>query len=231
MLANEIASAVRSALVEPVAGFFTDNELLSWLKRAENDYANRTRVLDDKAFTSTIAGVNEYPLPANCLSVRGVLINTGSSAPDWRRMVPSNLEKSMQEVPNFPSLDSDQRGDPRRYLVWGRTLFIFPTPKESGSSNIMMFYKSKPIPQLTLNDPINVDDTLAEGIIAYILWKAHEKENEGDKAEVQRQIYELYVKQGLRWAKKQSGDQRYKLDIASSTPFEGPFDGRFNPLI
>lgn len=233
MLASDIIANVRSTLVEPVAGFWTDAELLNWLKRAENDYVNKTRILDDKEFTSTIAGVNEYPLPSNCLSVRGILLNdnNGIGDPNWIRLSPTNLEKSMQEFPNFTSVASNQQGSPRRYLVWGRSLYLFPTPDAAGSSNIMMFFKAKPIPQNTINDPLNIDDSLADGVIAFILWKAYEKENEPEKAEIQRQIYELYVKQGLRWAKRQSGDQRYKLDISSPIPFEGPFDNRYNPLI
>lgn len=232
MLASDVIANVRSTLVEPVAGFWTDTELLNWIKRAENDYVNKTRVLDGKQFTSTLPGVSEYPLPSNCLSVRGVMLNdtTDQNSPNWIRLAPTNLEKSMQEFPNFTSVASGHQGSPRRYLVWGRSLYLFPAPDVTGNSNIMLFFKAKPIPQISTASPLNVDDTLAEGVIAYVLWKAYEKENEPEKAEIQRQIYELYVKQGLRWAKRQSGDQRYRLDISSPIPFEGPFDDRYNPL-
>jgi hypothetical protein len=232
MQASELITQIRSELVEPIAGFWTDAELLGWINRAEADFVNRTRILDDRDYTSTIQGVTEYPLPSNCLSIRGVMYNRAlaTETPDWTRLVPSNLEKTMQQTPNFPNLDVNAQNDPGAYMVWGRTLIVFPTPKRTQSDNIILYYKAKPIPLAYVTDQINLDDSLREAIIAYVLWKALKKGQEDEKAIEQAQIYEVYVKQGLRWTKKQSGDQRYRIDIVSPTPFEGPFDSRFNPL-
>lgn len=232
MQAQELITSIRSELVEPVAGFWTDVELLSWINRAESDFVNRTRILDDRDYTSTIAGVTEYPLPSNCLSIRGVMFNRAAvgDTPDWVRLMPSNLEKTMQQTPNFPSLDTSTRTDPRAYMVWGRTLILQPAPDVDKSDSIIMYYKAKPIPLAYVTDQINLDDSLQEAIIAYVLWKAWKKGNEDEKALEQATIYEAYIRQGLRWVKKQSGDQRYRIDISSPTPFEGPFDSRYNPL-
>jgi hypothetical protein len=232
MIASEIISDVRLALVEPVAGFWTDAELLGWINRAESDFVNRTRILEDKDFTSTQLGVNQYPLPSNCLSVRAVMVNiaTAGQNANWVRIKPSNLEKFMQETPNFLAVETDQQNDPRAYMIWGRTFFLFPVPKVDGSSNVVLFYKAKPIPLTTVGQSLNLDDSLREAVIAFVLSKAWQKENEDEKKMEQAQIYEGYVRQGLRWQKKQSGDQRNRLDISSPTPFDGPYDTRYNPL-
>jgi hypothetical protein len=232
MQASELITSIRSELVEPIAGFWTDAELLGWINRAESDFVNRTRILDDKDSTSTIQGVTEYPLPSNCLSVRGVMYNRALATenPDWVRLSPSNLEKSMQQTPNFPNISSNNQAMPSSYIIWGRTMILYPTPDRTQSDNIILYYKAKPIPLAYVTDQINLDDSLREAIISYVLWKAWKKGQEDEKAIEQAQYYEMYVKHGLRWVKKQSGDQRYKLDISSPIPFEGPFDNRFNPL-
>lgn len=232
MQASELITQIRSELVEPIAGFWTETELLGWINRAESDFVNRTRILEDKDTTSTIQGITEYPLPSNCLSIRGVLYNelSSSNSPNWIRLIPTNLEKTMQQAPNFLSTDVNAQNIPRSYMVWGRSLIVYPTPNLTGSDNLVLYYKAKPIPLQYVTDQLNLDDSLREAVIAYVLWKAWQKGKEGDEADKQAMIYESYVKQGLRWVKKQSGDQRYRIDISSPTPFEGPFENRFNPL-
>lgn len=231
MLASELLTQIRSTLVEPVAGFWTDTELLGWLTRAEADYNNRTRILEDVDTSSTVQGINKYVLPSNCLSIRAVSYNDPSnSTPNWKRLVPSNLEKMYQQNPNFMDTSTASQGQPRAYMIWDRTLYIFPTPDSSGSGNLMLWYKSKPSPITATSSPLHLDDSLREALIAYVLWKAWEKERESDKADEQQQIYENYVKHGLRWQKKQSGDQRNRIDIVSPNAFEGPFGNTFNPL-
>lgn len=234
MTGQDIIDAVRSTLVEPVAGFWSDAEILAWVNRAELDFNNRTHILEGKSVTGTTEGVGEIPLPSNCLSVRLVLYNnanTGSGAtPNWVRVYPSNLEKFGQQTPNFLNTTTGAIGAPRSYAIWGRNLVLYPPPDNTTDSNITMYYKAKPIPVSLAASSLNLDDSFKDGLIAYVLWKAYEKEQEVDKSLAQQQIYETYVRHGLRWQKKQSGDQRNRIDISSPTPFEGPFDGRFNPI-
>lgn len=242
MTTVEMLSQIRSELVEPVQGFWTDEELLLWLNRAQIDFTNKTRILEDKEMTSTEGGVGVYPLPSNCLSVRAIFINlaqpTESSptpAPNWQRLIPTNLEKNAQQAPNFTSTDSSQTGDPSSYMIWGRDLYLFPVPRTVTSPNIqptenlLMFFKAKPLDITTSNQP-TIDDSLQDGLIAYVLWKAYAKEKEKESAAEQFTLYQSYINQGRSWVKKQSGDQKYKIDIQSPTPFNGPFDNRFNPL-
>lgn len=232
MTTQDMIDQIRSALVEPVAGFWSDDEILLWINRSVSDFANRTRILEDKDYTSTQAGVPEYALPANCLSVKAVFINTatiGQSA-SWRRVRPTNLEKMAQETPNFLSNDSNTNSSPLTYSIWGRTLILNPTPAEDGSDNIAMFYKAKPISILNASQQVDLDDSLHEAVIAYVLWRAYEKEKEYEQATWQREIYEGYIKHGLRWQKKQSGDQRYRLDIDSPISMDGYSNNEFNPL-
>lgn len=232
MTTADILAQIRSALVEPVEGFWTDEELIRWLNRGQLDFVNRTRVMEDKYQTSTENGVGVYPLPENCLSVHAIFINlatTGQTA-NWMRLVPSNLEKNAQQTPNFTANGSGQTGNPASYMIWNRQLYLFPIPNNDGSENLMMFFKSKPLDITASNQPLGLDDSLHEALIAYVLWRAFEKEKEFEQSQYHREIYEGYIRQGLRWAKKQSGDQKYKLDIESNIPFSGPFDNRFNPL-
>lgn len=229
MLASEIITDVRRELLETTGVFWSDTELLRHLNRAEMDFINRTRLLEDSAFLTTTPGIADYPLPDNWLSSKMVLFNTKENETDddsWRRLEPSSLEKMGQERPNFLNTTTDHRGTPLRYWIWNKRIYIWPAPDTSTAGDLYLFYKSKPTPLLATSSSINIDDSLAEGLNAYILWKAWTKAKETALAEEQKEIYANYVGEGRRWAKRRSGDQRHKVDIISAIPFdEGrPFD-------
>lgn len=223
MLASTIISDARRELLEYSAQlFWSDAELLRLLNRAETDYVNRTRILEDKAMMTLMQGRSDYPLPSNWISARLVMMkkvdSTGKA--HWTRIYPTNLEKVAQEHPDFIDETTDHQGQPQVYHIWANNIIFTPTPDALSECEVYLFYKSKPITIVNPStDSINIDDTLAEGLTAYVLWKAWSKEKETDLAEEQKRIYFDYVGEGRRWLKKKSGDQRYKIDIDSPSPF------------
>ena len=222
MQASEILTDVRRELLETNAGFWSDAELLRLLNRAEMDFVNRTRILEDQAFLTTTQGIYDYPLPDNWMSAKLVLINTKEDADDddaWRRVEPTNLEKMAQENVNFMRVDEDAQGTPSRYWIWNNRLHLNPPPDAMVSDNLYLFYKAKPIEITATTQSINIDESLSEALTAYILWKAWSKAKESTLAADQAQIYANYVGEGRRWAKRRSGDQRNKMDIISGVPF------------
>lgn len=226
MQAQEIITRVRQELVESVGAFWGDTELLNLLNKAERDFNNRTRLLETRATLDIIAGQSRYPLPANWLSARAIFYNDrqgDATNPDrWRRLRPSNLEKRAQENQNFLSTNTESRGVPHTYWIWGREIIIEPVPQFTGSADLVLFFKSKPRLILSATEQINTEDSLSDALEAYMLWKAWKKEKEPDLADEAREEYYSFVRQGLRFAKRQSGDQRHRLDIESADPISGP---------
>lgn len=234
MQASEIITRVRRQLVESSAAFWSDIELLDLINEAESDYNNKTRLLESKAFLSTVQGRLSYPVPSNWLSARALFYNEPESDGDpvWRRLFPTNLEKQAQERPNFQSTVSDNQDTPRRYFIWNKEIYLVPAPDTNGSSNVCMFFKSKPVKLQVATEELNFDDGLSYALEAYVLWKAWSKEKEQNLALEQKTLYDQYVREGRRWAKLQSGDQKYKLDIESPLSFTtgSRFITGFNPF-
>ena len=222
MTVQEAIDEIRQQLLEPVAGFWSDAELINHIKRAELDFSNKVRGFESMAFLSLQAGRPDYPLPSNWLSARAIFVNTKEtdSDPDsWKPLSPTNLERMKLESPNFMSGDSSTFGVPLQYWIWDRAIRFQPTPDANGTNNVVMFFKAKPTPVSQLTDSLTVDDSLCPGIVAYVLWKAWTKEKELEFANEQQQIYREYVAEGRRFVKKQSGDQVYRIDNISSEPF------------
>ena len=79
-------------------------------------------------------------------------------------------------------------------------------------------YEVNVLLKINVTDELNTDDSLADGIEAYVLWKAWTKEKEPELALAQAAIYASFIREGRRFVKKQTGDRRIGLDIDSPTP-------------
>jgi hypothetical protein len=221
MKGSDIITTVRRDLVEANAAFWGSQELLDLLNDAERDFNNKTRILEGISYSSTITGQPDYTLPSNWLNLDVLLFNNPKSDgnPQWSRIEPTTVEKQAQENPNFLSNEASAGSVPRKYYIWGQILYLTPTPVTDGNSNIAMFYKAKPIPLHSADDPINVDDSFKDTLVNYILWKCYKKEKEPVLAAQHQAEYVLGIREGRRWVKKKEQDMRYKLDLDSPRPF------------
>lgn len=232
MIAQTIITDARRELIEISASYWTDAEFLRHINRAELDFTNKTRILEDTAQLSLTQGRLDYPLPQNWVSAKAVffkIVDPTSGTFRWKRLYPTNLEKNSQQRPNFLSTEVDNQGTPNRYWIWNRSLWLDRSPDATNATTLLLFYKSKPIALTLVTQSINLDDSLSEAITAYILWKAWAKEQEADNAAEQKLEYDRYVAEGRKWVKKQSGDQRNRIDIDSPIPFDGSSNDN-NPL-
>lgn len=223
MTGTELVTDIRSELLEPVPGFWSNDELLLWINRAESDYVNRIRGLEATAFLSTVAGTNVYALPATVLSVVAIFYNDEQNGVDsWRPLEPTDLQRLSRERPNeFLSTETDKRGTPAQVARWNNSLYLIPTPIAAGTDNVKLFVKTKPTPLTTLADSLNVDDTLSGAIKSFVLWKAWTKEKEFEFAADQKAIYDGFVRDGLRWVKLQMLNKVHQIDVQSGTPYSG----------
>lgn len=232
MQIQEIITDVRSELVEANAGFWSESELLALANRAEKDFAQKTRCLEGKAFLSTVQGQQDYLLPANVLSMIDIFFNTPNTTTGvavWQKLDMISLDKESQLNQNFASGDPSLQGTPIRCFLWNKSIWFDPIPNVSASSNVLLFFKAKPIKMINITDSINIDDTLAEAIHEFVMWKALKKDQEFTAAVEHRDAYAEMVRQGLRWVKLQDLGNRKRLDLESPIGF-GATDSGFNPF-
>jgi hypothetical protein len=234
---NYIVADLRSEVTEPSPTFFSNTRMLTLINLAQNDYVRRTRVLQSFAFTSSIIGQRDYPMPNDWLGSEKVFYNRPSGNIDaWRPLDGTNIEKMAQESPNFLSSSPSLRGVPSKYYVIGKTLYIFAPPLEAGTNNIYLYYESMPIQLQTLDDSLAIDDSLYPGVRAHVLSKLWRQDNEDVKADRELAIYEKEVGNGFKWKNKRILDGRWSIDMPSFVPYSynsyssGAVNGLVNPL-
>lgn len=204
MTGADVISDVRNELLEPVPGFFSDAELLNWINRAELDYSNRVRGFEDTATLAVVAGQSEYVLPSNCLSVVSVFYNdTNGGRDSWRALEATDLQELSADPRFLTNQDMQTTDVPSKYVIWNRNLILTKTPGQSGQF-LKMYYKSKPVPLQNVTDSLNVDDTLAGAVRAYVLWHAWTKEKEFAFAQSNQAEYNNFIQEGRRWVKLQA---------------------------
>jgi hypothetical protein len=217
---QDIVNDVRAEVIEPSPTFFSNARMLALVNLAQKEYVRRTRCLQNFAWTSTVQGTAAYPMPQDWLGSECIFWNDmESGTSNWRRLNPTSLEKMAQESGNFLSTDSQMLGKPQKYYIVGSTLYLFPKPQTSGSNDIYMYYQSREIPLVSLNDPLSVDDSLAPGLRAYVLWKLWKQDQEDSLAEEQHDLFKEEIGLGIKWRNQRALDLKRKIDIESYQPY------------
>lgn len=234
---NQIVDDLRAEITEPSPAFFSQSRMLTLINLAQNEFVRRCRVLQSYAYTSSVQGQAAYPMPPDWLGSEKVFFNKPNNGINaWRPLNPTNIEKMGQESPNFLSSNVDTQGVPAKCYVIGKTLYVYPTPMANGTNDIFLFYESKPIQLLTLNDSLSIDDSLYPGVRAYVLWKLWKQDNEDTKAAEEKANYEIEVGRGFKWKNKRILDGRWAIDMPSFVPYSynsynsGAVNGQVNPL-
>lgn len=232
MLASEILDNVRSEILEVSASFWSNDELLRFLNRGLQHYINQTRMTESFAFLTTTPGERRYTLPSNALSVKIVMFKevNDDGVASWSTLVLSTLERIAFTFPNFLKTDTENRGVPSSVAVYDRILELNKSPEESNPSDLFIFYKSKPANVPNIGSHVPIDDVALEGIIQFMLWKAWMKEKELALAKEAKNEYEIEIRRGRRWVKKQMGMLRNRFDIVTGSSFTFGRSTGFNPL-
>lgn len=232
MLASEIIENVRSEILEVSANFWSEPELLRLLNRGLKKYVNETRMQESHAFLTTTPGIRRYVLPSTVLSIKLVMFKQVNDNGDisWKILTLSTIERIAREFPTFLDTSAVNRGTPAQAAVYDRYLEFDRAPSVSSDSDLFIFFKSKPADVPTSDSHIAIDDVATEGLIQFILWKAWMKEKELALAKDAKNEYDIEVRKGRRWVKKQMGMLRNRLDIESSYPFSTGRVRLYNPL-
>lgn len=220
MTAQELVTLLRTQVIEPNPAFFTSAALINLINAGQLNYVRRTRVLQNFATTSTVQGQADYPMPADWLGAEKVFYNNElGGVANWYPLTPTSVEKLSQESPNFLTGDTSAQGAPQQYYILNQTLFVYPRPDTGGTNNLYMFYESKPIAVASLTDELSIDDSLSDGLEAYVLWRMYAMDQETELAAEQKERYKEEIGEGRKWKKKRLLDGKWKIDIQSYMPF------------
>ena len=232
VLVSDLVLDVRSALLEPVAGFWSDAELLRWFNRAQEHFVGQTLVLEGVSYATVTAGQMDYPLPSTWLNARLILFNDQNSdgTANWKRLEPTNLEKIAQQNPNFLATDVASRGTPSEYWIWDKSIYIRACPDTTRSGALAMFFRRKPATLTSTASSIEIDDSLAGALTSFVLMKAWEKEKNTEAASKAELDYNDFIRKGHVWHKRKAADELHRFDVKTPYLYSRTSANPTNPL-
>jgi hypothetical protein len=170
---QDVANRVKRQFGDESGTQITDNDIISWVNAAQLDIVTKNRMLKGFASTVSIAGQDAYTLDAvPILDFRGVRY---AGYP----LEPTNFN-DVQELMRQTFIDNgipviDAR--PTLYYDWGNTLYLYPSPPNSGDV-IDVFYVARPTDISNLLDTLKLPDTYFESICQFVLQKAYELDDD-----------------------------------------------------
>lgn len=140
---------------------YSDAFLTSRLNAVQSDIAKKTRALQVRITTMTIAGQREYNFPADMIEpIRLAYLITTSTPPAYRKLEAVTMAGLDFETPNW---ENAPPGLPTRYYERGQIFGLHPRPSSVFVStfSIQIDYYATPRPMVVMTDlPFNADPTL-----------------------------------------------------------------------
>lgn len=199
MKLSDIIRQVQRLFGDESGAQITTNDIVDWANLAQLDIARKTEALADVVEINSVAGQRKYLLPENFLKLRRVSYDG--------RLLDA---VSMEEVDDTDRFSQEGgTGEPKVYFLWGREIFLHPTPSQNGVENIDLYYVRSPA-ELTvgeLNAIPELPPAYHEDIVRYCLARAKELDEEDDTAVHIMSEYELRL--------AQSKDEAWSPDIDS----------------
>jgi hypothetical protein len=137
----DLIADVRDRVQDQSAGTFQDAQITRWLNMALDDLSEVANYEAEPYTFSTVAGQNAYPIPADCLhgGIRRIVWTLPQSNPTPLTFIDRD---DYDEWVMSGALNSTQwpLGVPLMYTVWGKYVYILPTPQQNGFNDMTVYY-------------------------------------------------------------------------------------------
>lgn len=202
MKVKDLIKRIRKVLVEPSGAFWSDNTLFELIEKAELACAIEIKPFEDSSYLDLVRGIKSYTLPDNFIVANNVFINNklSNNKDNWIKLENTDITHISRDYTNFLDENEELFALPKTYFIWGNEIFLYPIPDKN--YRLFMLYKSKPRKLTSLEDDLNVDDTLIDLVESYVLWKAWAMEKEMDLANDAYDQYQSWILKLRKLTKK-----------------------------
>lgn len=180
--AADIATYVKRQFGDESGVQITDQDIYRWINAAQLQIVGKIAPIKGKATTNIISGTRTY-------SFVGLPIHQIESLHyDGNFLPPKSFAQAERDIIEYP--DNPDAGTPAFWYEWAGEVYLFPTPNQSVTDGLEIYYTKMPTTVVTGSDLLSVPDKFFEAISAWVLMKAYELDEEFDQANNQRQFFD-----------------------------------------
>lgn len=167
MLVSDIISRVRGSFGDTNSVELTDATIIRWINDAMREIVYQSELLQIKATTAPINGVNHYALPTDMLKTHSVKYQGNT-------LEFVSLEQAEELFPNKDDPANLVIGVPTHYWIWGNEIYLYPAPSINGTNEIICYYNRMPVEVTLTTETPEIPSIYHNRITEYCLAQAYE---------------------------------------------------------
>jgi hypothetical protein len=178
---GELLRAVQRGFGDESGVQLEDQDVVDFANQGLMDIVSENGVLKARSTTPSTIGQREYTFPESQIARVEYIHYAG-------RMLPNMpFQEAQTKLGDFDPLQ-ERTGTPQWWYSYGDTFWLWPTPTESAP--VELFYVRYPTPLTSdPNQPIGVPDKWFNPLVAYVLTRAYEMDQDWQAAQVKDEQY------------------------------------------
>lgn len=164
----------------------TDADIIRWINDGQRQIVLMNEgLLENRATSDSVAGQNEYSLPADILVLKHIQFKD-QGQDSYFNVKPLNLNDFNAYIDGWDGT-TFQRGTPTVYTVFAGKILFFPTPDTAQTAAIKVYYNRKPVVVVLTTDTPDLPELYHEALVKHCLTMAYQLDEDWDAAQLKVQ--------------------------------------------
>lgn len=193
MNVQEVADRVKRTFGDEAAVQVSDADIIRWINDAQLQITiDQSELLETVGTADIISGQADYTLPSDLDTLRSLMYNNFR----LRGLSFAQFNEYLDGFKATASQGGYGNGTPEVFMVYGSTVTLFPTPQQSLTGGLRIYYAKHPATVATLADSLGVPTRYHNSVVEFCLKQAYELDENPDmaaykKGEFQDQLMKL----------------------------------------
>ena len=205
MNVSDVASRVRRTFGDDAGVQILDDDIFRWVNDAQLSICTENEeLLETVATADIVANQAEYSMPSDLNTLRSLMYNNF-------RIRSLSMAEFNEYIDGWKAPVSGGGygpGKPEVFMVYGGTVTLFPTPNQSITGGLRIYYAKYPASVGTLADGLGVPDRYHPTVVEYCLQQAYELDENAEMASYKGSQFAAQV-QKLKGQEKASSTEYY----------------------
>lgn len=186
MNVQDVVNRVQRTFGDDAGTQITTDDIIRWINDAQLQISiDNEELLETMATADIVAGQADYATPANMNTLRSLMYNNfrirGLSFAEFNEYIDGWKAPVAQ--------GGYGNGKPEVFMVYGGSITLFPTPDQSLTGGMRIYYSRHPASVGTLADGLGVPDRYHNSIVEYCMTKAYEQDENFEAAAYKKGEY------------------------------------------
>lgn len=220
MNVQDVANRVRRTFGDDAGVQIVDDDILRWVNDAQLQIStDNEELLETVGTANIVASQADYTIPTDMNVLRSLMYNNF-------RLRSLSFSEFNEYIDGFKATTAQGgfgNGTPEVFMVYGGTITLFPTPSQSITAGLRIYYSKHPATVATLADNLGVPTRYHNSVVEYCLKMAYEMDENPEMANMKGGEFQTQL-QKLKNQEKWTASE-YFLTITTLPEDDTYFDG------